>query len=131
MTGRFRIGGQIYNETLVNKIENADINWNVDRRLLYDRWNTPGQTSKYKSIKLWNKVTRPTTRFVMDYDELYVTTVSASWYFPQRWMTKIGIERIGITLSSNDVFQWCSAGIERGTNYPFARNMDFKLSVNF
>lgn len=36
-------GAQSYNTTLVNDVENADIeNMNVDRRVLTDRWNKPG-----------------------------------------------------------------------------------------
>lgn len=38
----YRLGGQYYNQTLVNKVENADIQYNVDRRMYTDRWTTPG-----------------------------------------------------------------------------------------
>lgn len=38
----YRLGGQYYNQTLVNKVENADIQYNVDRRMYTDRWDNSG-----------------------------------------------------------------------------------------
>ncbi len=38
----YRFGGQIYNETLINKIEEADRWLNVDSRVYTDRWQKPG-----------------------------------------------------------------------------------------
>ena len=38
---------------LYNKVENidlADINYNQDRRALYDRWSVPGQEAQFKGI---------------------------------------------------------------------------------
>ena len=37
----YKVGGQYYNQTLVNKVENVDIQYNVDKRMLTDRWNEP------------------------------------------------------------------------------------------
>ncbi len=38
---RYRLGGQIYNQTLVDKVENAELNFNVDKRAYYDSWKIP------------------------------------------------------------------------------------------
>ena len=38
----WRYGGQLYNTTLLNKVENADVHYQVDRRVLTDRWTKPG-----------------------------------------------------------------------------------------
>ena len=39
----FQWGGQTYNETLINRVENADITGkNVDKRVLAERWKQPG-----------------------------------------------------------------------------------------
>ena len=39
-------GCQFYNSTLVDRVENADIDYNVDRRLLEGRWTTYGQQTQ-------------------------------------------------------------------------------------
>ena len=49
-TCTFLGGGQRYNTTLVNKVENVDIHYNVDRRVLYGRWQTPGQNAMFKKL---------------------------------------------------------------------------------
>ncbi len=44
-------GGQEYNQTLVNNVENADlVNKNVDLRVLTDRWKKPGDIAQFKKI---------------------------------------------------------------------------------
>lgn len=72
----YRLGGQYYNQTLVNKVENADIQYNVDRRMYTDRWTTPGVAAKYKAFNSSEPFTRPTSRFVQDLNELQMTSLN-------------------------------------------------------
>ena len=44
-----RWGGQIYNSTLVDKVENCNVAYNVDRRVLEDRWQQEGDIASYKA----------------------------------------------------------------------------------
>lgn len=45
-------GGQQYNQTLVDRVENANIEYgNVDLRVLTDRWQKPGDVAQFKDIK--------------------------------------------------------------------------------
>ena len=46
----YRCGGQMYNSTLANKVENIHPINNADKRVLYDRWRNPGDHAKYKSV---------------------------------------------------------------------------------
>ncbi len=46
----YRFGGQVYNNTLVSKVENADLRYNADRRVLDLRWQKPGDVVKYKAL---------------------------------------------------------------------------------
>ncbi len=39
---RTELGGQMYNSTLADRVENADPHYNVDIRVLTDRWQKPG-----------------------------------------------------------------------------------------
>lgn len=48
---RYQLGGQIFNADLYNKVENidlSDINYNQDRRALYDRWSVPDRKPSSK-----------------------------------------------------------------------------------
>ena len=62
----YKVGGQYYNQTLVNKVENVDIQYNVDKRMLTDRWNEPGQAARFRKFSPYDPLTRPTSRFVQD-----------------------------------------------------------------
>ena len=42
MIFRYSLGGQIYNQTLVDKVQDADLRGNVDRRVFEERWQKPG-----------------------------------------------------------------------------------------
>ena len=45
----YEFGGQRYNSTLVDRVENADIySENVDKRVYTSRWQKPGDIAKYK-----------------------------------------------------------------------------------
>lgn len=75
-------GKQIYNETLVNSVENADIeNSNVDKRVLTQRWEKPGDIAPLKDIKNRDAVTLPTSRFVQDEKVLSIKYVDPQLRF--------------------------------------------------
>ncbi|MBL1409497.1 SusC/RagA family TonB-linked outer membrane protein [Sphingobacterium sp. C459-1T] len=142
-------GGQLYNTTLLDKIENVDIHSNFDIRVLSDRWMYPGQmtpykrntgatpydmrngTYRYNSDPWRQELTRPTQRFVQDQNELNISSISLSYDFNRRWLTPYKLERLRLFVYMNDVVKFSSIGIERGTTYPFARTVSFKLSATF
>ena len=69
---RYRLGGQIFMSTLYDKVENISENalqYNQDKRALYDRWQKPGDVSKYKSISLTD-ATPMSSRFIADENTL-------------------------------------------------------------
>ena len=48
-TFMYEFGGEAYNQTLVDKVENANIyENNVDKRVLTERWQKPGDIKKYR-----------------------------------------------------------------------------------
>ncbi len=124
-------GAQQYNETLLNKVEHADIaNSNVDRRVLTDRWQAPGDVAPFYDIKNTTK-TQPTSRFVQDDDYLQFTSLSAGYDFDQRLIQKFHLTSLGIRFNANDIARWSTIKAERGTSYPFAKNYSFTLSIGF
>ena len=67
----YRAGGYMYNQTLVDKVENISLSsiynnpWrNLDRRALYNRWQEPGDIAYFKDIRDFN-ATYASSRFVM------------------------------------------------------------------
>ena len=120
----------MYNSTLVSRVEDADIRYNVDRRVLTGRWQTPGQVTLYKRYNA-NSVTRATTRFVQDRNELSLSSISAYYEFPKSIYSKLYMQRLRFAAYLNDVATFSSIKVERGTSYPFARTLSFSLSATF
>ena len=55
----YQLGGQVYNQTLVDRVEDADLSRNVDERVLKGRWYIMPVTSRLKSVlisKVWTSI---------------------------------------------------------------------------
>ena len=127
----YELGGQIYNQTLVDKVENADLTMNVDRRIFSDRWTKPGDISRFKDIAD-NTTTQATERFVEDNDIWTLSTVNVSYDFDRfALIKKAGFDRLRLSFDMADVARASSVTIERGTSYPFARSFSFSLQAMF
>ena len=139
-TFSFLTGCEMYNYTLVDRVENIDINNNVDRRVLLGRWQKPGDITQFKRLgsqfqdedgTYKNEVTRATTRFVQDRSELSFSSLSVYYEFPRKMIQPMKMERMRLQFYMNDIAQWSSIKIERGLNYPFARNFSCSLTATF
>ena len=128
----YKLGGQTYNSTLVDKVENVDVlNWNVDERVLTERWNTPGQVARFKSI-LDTSTTKPTSRFVEDYDELAFSVITLGYDFSQLPFVKNSpLEYLKLSATMNDIGWLSTVKKEWGLSYPRARTFSFTLSARF
>jgi len=135
----YRWGGKMYNTTLVNKVENADLNGNVDRRIFTGRWRKPGDISPYKALgkvyvagqdEMASPKTNPTTRFVQKNNELTISSLQLSYdFFRHGFVKQMGLERIVLRCTVNELHKFSTIKIERGTDYPFARTFDLALSI--
>ena len=126
----YRFGGQIYNQTLVDKVENVDPYGNVDARALKDRWQTPGVAAKYKRIDDLSK-TRPTSRFVEKDNLLTGNSLSIAYTFDRKLIDKLRAERLKVILCANDFMRLSSVRREMGTSYPFARHFSCSAQLTF
>ena len=127
----YEFGGQRYNETLVQKVENADVRYsNVDKRVLADRWKEPGDHTFYKDIKDAT-LTRPTSRFVQDYNVLTLSALTLGYEFEQSWIRNAGLSVLRLEVGANDIFRCSSVEEERGLSYPYARSVNFTIKANF
>ncbi len=130
----YRFGGQLYNETLADRVENASVLNNVDRRAYDFGWKQPGDQSIYKFISIYNtnSPTRATSRFVQDDNTLSLTSLSLGYTFvKQPFIKKMGFNSLKLMGSTNDLFRFSSIEIERGINNPFYRNYTLSLRASF
>jgi len=128
----YQFGGQTYNSTLVTKVENARIyNENVDKRVFDDRWKQPGDITIYKSIADDSGYTKPSSRFVQDYNVVSLSSITAGYDFKANWMKTAHISMLRFELGSNNLFRISSVKQERGTSYPFARTVNISLKASF
>ena len=124
----YQLGGDYYNQTLVDRVENVNIANNVDRRVFSDTWNNPGDVSLYKHISATPSTTYASTRFVQRNNMLDLTSLSAYYDFKHcSWLRSVGLERLRVTGYMNDVFHLSTIKAERGLSYPYAHT--FSLSV--
>lgn len=130
---RYRLGGQIFMSTLYDKVENISGNalqYNQDKRALYDRWQKPGDVSKYKSISLTD-ATPMSSRFIADENTLSGESISFGYETQAKWLHRIGASSMTIRGYMNDIFRISTVKNERGLDYPFARTVAFSLGLTF
>ncbi len=125
----FRLGADLYNETLVDKVENSSPQDNVDRRAFDQGWKKPGDVSFYR--KPGNKETKATTRFIQKENYLKMGSLNLTYYLPVSFCRKICLKNAKFSVYMNDVFTVSSIKQERGISYPFARNYSASLQLTF
>lgn len=126
----YQFGGDYYNQTLVDRVENADPRYNVDIRSLTQRWKQPGDVALYKNIADLG-TTYATSRFVQRNNEIDLQSVNLSYDLTKKAAKKIGFQTLRLSLIANDLFESSSIRIERGINYPYARNLTCSLQATF
>ncbi|MFC3198629.1 SusC/RagA family TonB-linked outer membrane protein [Parapedobacter deserti] len=125
-----RFGGDQYNQTLVDRVENADPRYNVDRRVLEKKWQQPGDVTFFKNIADLGE-TRVSSRFVMPDNMLSLQSLFLSYDVDPRVASRLSMSRLRVAVTANDLFYWSSVQQERGINYPFARTVMFSLQAGF
>ena len=129
----YRYGGQQYNSTLVSKVENIYPYYNTDRRALYDRWKTPGESALFKGVQDFSS-TKASSRFVMDENTLTFGSLSLTYRMDQqntRFLKKSFISSLKWGFTMEDIFYLSSVKQERGLDYPFARQFAISINVVF
>lgn len=117
-------GGDMYNQTLVDRVENANPRYNVDSRVFAEKWKKPGDRTFYKSITDWG-TTQVSSRFIQPNNVLSLQSIYCS--YDLRVIKRM--VRLGMT--ANDILRWSSVEQERGIDYPFARSVTFSLQAQF
>lgn len=125
-----RFGGYEYNQTLVNRVENADPRYNVDRRAFEQRWTNPGNIARFKNIADMGN-TQVTERFIEKDNVLELKSIYLSYDFSSEITKKLWLKSLRASVTMNDIWRTSSIAIERGIDYPFARTFTFSLQTTF
>jgi TonB-linked SusC/RagA family outer membrane protein len=127
----YEYGGDMYNSTLVQKVENANVYKNVDRRVFSDRWQKPGDITHLKDIRLWNEITQVTSRFVQRNNYIDFNSITIGYDLPKRFISRWNIQTCRVQLTSSDLGRISTIDTERGTDYPYARTINFTVNLSF
>lgn len=136
MNFAYKFGGQAYNQTLISKVENADLRYNADKRVLADRWQKPGDIAQFKKLtgSVDGALTQASSRFIMDERTLRMGSLSVSYRMDStntNWLKKYRIRSMTMGLTMEELFYASSIKQERGLDYPFAHQYSFSLNIAF
>jgi len=127
----YRFGGQIYNQTLIDKVEEADKWLNVDQRVFTDRWQKPGDKAAFRGLNETNQV-NPSSRFVQNESTLTCQNMNLTYDITSRSLLKaVGMKALQLSANTGELFYLSTVRQERGIAYPFTRQVSFLLYATF
>ncbi|WP_170831111.1 SusC/RagA family TonB-linked outer membrane protein [Arachidicoccus rhizosphaerae] len=127
----YRLGGQQYNQTLIDRVETGSYKYNVDQRVYDDRWQKPGDIAAFKGL-LVTTPTYKTSRFVQDENTLNCQNINVQYDIRSKSLyRKLGLEVLSITANMADPFYLSTVRRERGLDYPFSRMFSLTLNATF
>ena len=130
----YKYGGVVYNQTLVDKIENQNVAYNLDRRAGQGRWELPGDVTRYVKFSPTGANTPASTRFIMDDNEIRFATLNVGYRFTGENFTFLrdsNVDVLVLNFTTNDIARISPIRMERGLDYPFARSYTLSLSIMF
>jgi hypothetical protein len=130
----YKYGGIVYNQTLVDKIENQNVAYNLDRRAGEGRWEKPGDVTSYVGFSPTGANTPASTRFIMNDNEIRFATINVGYRFKGdkfKFLRFANIDVMALNFTTNDIARISRIKMERGLDYPFARSYTLSLSVIF
>ena len=126
-------GGKMYNSTLRDRVEvtlNTLTQRNVDERVLTSRWFQEGDVVFFR--KLGATTSKASSRYVMDNNVLELQSVSLQYKLHTDWLKNhLKLQSAIFAINMNDLFHWGTIRMERGTSYPFARNIQASVKLLF
>ena len=130
----YKYGGIVYNQTLVDKIENQNVAYNLDERAGQGRWEKPGDVKPYVGFSPTGANTPASTRFIMDDNEIRFATLNVGYRLTGekfRFLRDMNVDVLALNFTTNDIARISPIKMERGLDYPFARSYTLSLSIMF
>ncbi len=126
-------GGKLYNSTLRDRVEISRSTIgekNVDARVLSSRWMQAGDNTFFRNFD--DVETHATSRYVFDDRVLELQSLSLQYRWNSQWLRNLtGLESIVFAVNASDLFYWSTVKYERGTSYPYARNIQGTVTLTF
>lgn len=125
-------GGKTTNSTLLNKVEVTKTTikqQNVDERVFTSRWYTPGDIVPFR--RLSETETRACTRFVTDDRVFELSSLNIQYRWSDGFIRKLHLTSLALGLNMSDIFYISTVKRERGTSYPYARNIQGNVHLFF
>lgn len=128
----YELGGDQYNQTLVNNVENANLlENNADRRVLTQRWQKPGDITSLKNIADRYYITRPTSRFLQRNNYVSFNSLSLGYDFLPSVIKAYRLSSLRLSFIMNDIALFSTIKREMGLDYPYARTFTFTINASF
>lgn len=127
----YRMGGQQFNKTLLDRIENVNLVDNADRRVLTQRWKEKGDVAYFKAINISGSSTNASTRFLQNDNSLEMSSLSLLYRFDQAKIKWTRMQNLSVGFYMNNLFRVATIAQERGTDYPFARSFSLSIQTGF
>ena len=130
----YKYGGVVYNQTLVDKIENQNVAYNLDKRAGQGRWEKPGDVKPYVGFSPTGANTPASTRFIMDDNEIRFASLNFGYRFSGenfKFLRQANVDVLALNFTTNDIARISPIRMERGLDYPFARSYTLSLSIMF
>lgn len=126
----YTFGADYYNTTLQQKVEDIDKYHNVDVRAFTDRWKQPGDHTRFLAIDK-DPSTGYSERFVEKRNELYISSIQLLYDVKAQWLSKFRLKKLVVGIGTSDVAYISTVKFERGTGYPYCRNINFIFRPTF
>ena len=115
----YRIGGSVFNTTLYD-VQFGDARSNFDRRALQRDYR---HAFEGEPVRL--------SRFVERLDALNFSSLQVGYRFRSEKIEKIWLRNLALYVTCNNLFYRSSVDMQRGTSYPFSRNVTLSLRATF
>lgn len=127
----YYFGGQQYNRTLINRVENVNLVNNADRRVLTERWQKPGDQARFTAISSDGSSVNASSRFVQNDNTIELSSLSLLYKFNPKILKSMKVRQLNVGLYTNNLFRISTIAMERGLDYPFARSFSLSLQAGF
>ncbi|MCR5519347.1 MAG: SusC/RagA family TonB-linked outer membrane protein [Bacteroidales bacterium] len=127
----YTLGGDFYNTTLQSKVEDVDVEHNVDARVFTDRWKQPGDISRYLGLRADTSTGRKSERFVERRNEIYFSSIQFTYDFQPKTISKLGLRKLVLGFGLSDIGYLSTVHFERGTSYPYCRAVNIIFRPTF
>lgn len=126
-------GGKAINTTELSKGENADLRFNVYRRIKERTWQKTGDHAMYKDKRgeSADQATMVCDMFVHKDNVFQCTNIKLGYSLPSTWLRRLSMQSCTFTASLSDIFYLSTIERERGTYYPYSIAPTFSISCTF